>query len=68
MSPFSGQCQNLCLLSLAFIIDWRVVRVNVTFYEIRERSSRVFIISFYGRPVIEIEAKHYMISVLSEKR
>ena len=25
MSPFSWQCQNLCLLSLAFIIDWRVV-------------------------------------------
>ena len=26
MSPFSWQCQNLCKLSLAFIIDWRVVR------------------------------------------
>ena len=25
MSPFSWQCQNLCLLSLTFIIDWRVV-------------------------------------------
>ena len=25
MSPFSWQCQNLCLLSLAFIINWRVV-------------------------------------------
>ena len=25
MSPFSWQCQNLCLLSLAFITDWRVV-------------------------------------------
>ena len=25
MSLFSWQCQNLCLLSLAFIIDWRVV-------------------------------------------
>ena len=25
MSPFSWQCHNLCLLSLAFIIDWRVV-------------------------------------------
>ena len=25
MSPFLWQCQNLCLLSLAFIIDWRVV-------------------------------------------
>ena len=29
MSPFSWQCQNLCLLSLAFIIDWRVVSVAV---------------------------------------
>ena len=27
MSPFSWQCQNLCLLSLAFITDWRVVSV-----------------------------------------
>ena len=27
MSPFSWQCQNLCLLSLAFIIDWRVVTI-----------------------------------------
>ena len=26
MSLFSEQCQNLCLLSLAFIIDWRVVQ------------------------------------------
>ena len=25
MNPFSWQWQNLCLLSLAFIIDWRVV-------------------------------------------
>ena len=25
MCPFSWQYQNLCLLSLAFIIDWRVV-------------------------------------------
>ena len=25
MSPFSWRCQNFCLLSLAFIIDWRVV-------------------------------------------
>ena len=25
MSPFSWQCQNLCLLSLAFLIDWRVL-------------------------------------------
>ena len=25
MSPFSWQCQNLCLLSLTSIIDWRVV-------------------------------------------
>ena len=25
MRPFSWQCQNLCLLSLAFILDWRVV-------------------------------------------
>ena len=25
MSPFSWQCQNLSLLSLAFITDWRVV-------------------------------------------
>ena len=25
MSPFSWQCQNLCLLTLAFIIYWRVV-------------------------------------------
>ena len=25
MSPFSWQCQNPCGLSLAFIIDWRVV-------------------------------------------
>ena len=28
MSPFSWQCQNLCLLNLAFIIDWRVVYVK----------------------------------------
>ena len=28
MSPFSWQCQNLCLLSLVFIIDWRVVAGN----------------------------------------
>ena len=27
MSPFSWQCQNLCLLSLTFILDWRVVSV-----------------------------------------
>ena len=27
MIPFSWQCQNLCLLSLAFIIDWRVVLI-----------------------------------------
>ena len=25
--PFSQQCQNLCLLNLAFIIDWKVVNV-----------------------------------------
>ena len=25
MSPLSWQCQNLCLLSLVFITDWRVV-------------------------------------------
>ena len=36
-SPFSWQCQNLCLLSLVFITDWRVVgsfqrlRVPLTF-------------------------------------
>ena len=28
MSPFSRQDQNLCLLSLAFIIDWKVVSVR----------------------------------------
>ena len=28
MSPFSWQGQNLCGLSLAFIIDWRVVRYD----------------------------------------
>ena len=28
MSPFSWQCQNLCLLSLAFIINWKVVFSN----------------------------------------
>ena len=27
MSPFSWQCQYLSLLSLGFIIDWRVVGV-----------------------------------------
>ena len=31
MRPFSWQCQNLCLLSLAFILDWRVVHVNHVF-------------------------------------
>ena len=30
MSPFSWQCQNLCGLSLAFIIDGRVVTGFVT--------------------------------------
>ena len=25
MRPFSWQCQNLCFMSLAFIIDWKVV-------------------------------------------
>ena len=33
MSPFSQQCQNLCLLSLAFIIDWRVVTGFFTWTE-----------------------------------
>ena len=28
MSPFSWQCQNPCLLSLAFIVDWSVVSLN----------------------------------------
>ena len=28
MSQFSWQCQNLCRLSSAFIIDWRVVLSN----------------------------------------
>ena len=28
MSPFLWQCQNLCLLSLAFFIDWWVVAPN----------------------------------------
>ena len=28
MCPFSWRCQNLCLLSLVFIIDWRVVNSN----------------------------------------
>ena len=28
ISPFSRQCQNLCLRSLAFITDWRVVRTD----------------------------------------
>ena len=28
MSPFSWQCQNLCLLILAFITDWRVVNTT----------------------------------------
>ena len=32
MSPFSWQCQNLCLLSLVFIIDWRVVVSDLTCY------------------------------------
>ena len=27
MSLFSWQCQNLCLLSLAFIIDWKIVYI-----------------------------------------
>ena len=30
MSPFSRQCQNLCLLSLGCIIDWRVVKRSTT--------------------------------------
>ena len=30
MRPFSWQCQNLCLLSWAFIIDWRVVANLIT--------------------------------------
>ena len=34
MSPFSRQCQNLCLLSLAFIIDWRVVTIFVLDFQI----------------------------------
>ena len=29
MSPFLWQCQNLCRLSLAFIIEWRVVPVSL---------------------------------------
>ena len=33
MSPFSWQCRILCLLSLAFILDWRVVcRYCVDFF------------------------------------
>ena len=28
MIPFSWQCQNLCLLGLIFIIDWRVVDIT----------------------------------------
>ena len=46
MSPFSWQCQNLCLLSLAFILDWRVVHVTHCISEptICERS-RQFIFS-----------------------
>ena len=34
MSPFSWQCQNLCRLSLAFILDWRVVS-RCVFWDIR---------------------------------
>ena len=36
MSPSSEQCQNLCLLNLAFITDWRVV------------TDLLFLHSFYG--------------------
>ena len=32
MSPFSKQCQNFCWLSLAFIIDLRVVHVKWASY------------------------------------
>ena len=31
MSPFSWQAQNLCGLSLAFILDWRVVAHLINF-------------------------------------
>ena len=47
MSPFSWLCQNLCLLSLAFIIDWRVVSMfqfqfsiaNIWFFFNYEKSQ-----------------------------
>ena len=41
---FSWQCQNLCLLSLAFIIDWRVVKCwnSFCFYKTSYHKARLF--------------------------
>ena len=50
MSPFSWQCQNLCLLSLAFIIDGRVVKLIKTYRHLLSRTRlRSFTGFFFGR-------------------
>ena len=39
ISLFSWQCQNHCLMSLAFIIDWRVVHKLCTLCSIPQAIS-----------------------------
>ena len=53
MSPFSWQCQNLCLLSLALITDWRVVCGYVSAamsvqYKICKRKCPFELITFFA--------------------
>ena len=49
MSLFSWQCQIPCRLSLAFIIDWRVVARNT---DLRRRS--VLILKLEFEPVCQV--------------
>ena len=47
MSPFSWQCQNPCRLSLAFIIDWRVV--PICWYQWNPWASLGYVVMAFGK-------------------
>ena len=45
--PVFIQCQNLCLLSLAFIIDWRVVTSFEVVIELSDTQQRYLEDSYF---------------------
>ena len=65
-SPFSCQCQNLCLLSLVFITDWRVVLGIAVWQKISRRSklgafykcSKILVATFHKSAWLEIQIQY----------